>query len=276
MGDLRIPVLTYHANNISGTDYADNDHTALKSDLYALHEAGYLIIPLLWVAQWLQGQRDLSSLKTQKLIALSCDDGINLDFVDGEYLSFGHQTSFHHILADFQQDVGTKHQPHAHMTCFVIASAKARQMIEQSDRESAGMLSDDWWAKASSDQLFSIENHSWDHRHPAIYEKPHARFCQINTTTLADQQIRFASEQIEAISAVQCQLFCYPFGDHNDFLVKDYFPNNDKKHQLTGAFSCEPSVVTKNSNPWCIPRFVCGLHWQTADEFKQLILSASG
>ena len=30
---MRVPILTYHSNNVSGNDYASNDHVALAADL---------------------------------------------------------------------------------------------------------------------------------------------------------------------------------------------------------------------------------------------------
>ena len=42
---MRVPVLTYHANNITGNDYASNDHVALAHDLRALHRKGLRMHP---------------------------------------------------------------------------------------------------------------------------------------------------------------------------------------------------------------------------------------
>jgi hypothetical protein len=272
MTDLSVPVLTYHANNITGNRYEDNDHTALAADLLAIHQAGYTIIPLLWVAEWLQGLRDLTSLSTDKLIAISCDDGISLDYADGEFLDQGQQRSFYNQLNDFVAAVGEQQQPHAHLTCFVIASAKARKAIEQHSLQGQPLMTDDWWQEAAKANRISLENHSWDHRHPAIYEPREATFKTINHFTLAEQQVGFAKQQIERITGQPSRLFCYPFGQHNEFLVAQYFPAHAARHDIIGAFSCEPERVTLESNPWCIPRYVCGLHWQTANDFKDLIL----
>ena len=52
-----IPVLAYHSHRIAGTTYATNDHISLVHDLRTIHEHGYRIIPLRWVAAWAVGQR---------------------------------------------------------------------------------------------------------------------------------------------------------------------------------------------------------------------------
>ncbi|MFC3193521.1 polysaccharide deacetylase family protein [Marinicella sediminis] len=272
MKGLRIPVLTYHANNITGTAYAENDHTALKTDLNTLHEHGFQVIPLLWVAEWVQGKRNLGELNNGKLVAISCDDGLNLDYESGNFLDQGQQPGFFQILQSFIDEVGKERQPHAHLTSFVIASPKARRAIESHSLEGQQLMSDKWWKAASDSPLFSIENHSWDHRHPAIYDHREADFRNINCETLADQQILFAGQQITKNTGLDCQLFCFPFGQYNEYLIKQYLPEQQQKHQLTGAFSCDPKAVTRDSNPWCLPRFVCGLHWQSTADLTQLVL----
>ena len=41
-----IPVLNYHSTNISGNEYATNDHVALRMDLTLLSDAGWTVRPL--------------------------------------------------------------------------------------------------------------------------------------------------------------------------------------------------------------------------------------
>jgi hypothetical protein len=43
---MRVPVLTYHSNNVSGNDYAGNDHVALAQDLRRVARLGLRIVPL--------------------------------------------------------------------------------------------------------------------------------------------------------------------------------------------------------------------------------------
>ena len=126
---LRVPILAYHASNITGNVYQLNDHIAFESDLYTLHHAGYTIIPLYWIAEWLNGERELESLG-DKLIGLSCDDGLDLDYKDGNYFDFGPQRCFYNILKAFVADVGHENQPHANLTSFVIACPDGRKKID--------------------------------------------------------------------------------------------------------------------------------------------------
>ena len=60
---MRVPVLTYHAVNIAGNDYATNDHAAFAADLSLIDEMGLRVIPLSWVVDQLLGiaHRDLNN-----------------------------------------------------------------------------------------------------------------------------------------------------------------------------------------------------------------------
>lgn len=144
MRTQQIPVLTYHAGNITGNSYQTNDRIAFQSDLYTLHQMGFKIIPLQRLVDWLLGIQDLPSEDTP-YIALSCDDGIDQDYLDGEYLQFGPQKSLYNLLNDFQQEVGTDQQPQAHLTAFVIADYSSRQIIAEKSLKGQPLFNDDWW-----------------------------------------------------------------------------------------------------------------------------------
>jgi hypothetical protein len=49
----RVPVLTYHSQNIFGNDYATNDRLALASDVQAISQAGMRVISLSDFVDWL-------------------------------------------------------------------------------------------------------------------------------------------------------------------------------------------------------------------------------
>ena len=59
---FRVPILAYHAINIAGNDYADNDHVAFAADLRLIDDLGLRIVPAHWVVDQLLGttNRDLS------------------------------------------------------------------------------------------------------------------------------------------------------------------------------------------------------------------------
>ncbi|MCS6926338.1 MAG: hypothetical protein NZ578_10615, partial [Candidatus Binatia bacterium] len=77
---VKIPVLTYHSQNICGNTYGTNDHVALYQDLRTIHAHGYQVIPLQWVVDWLLGHR--STLPSSRVIAITFDDGTDFDYYD--------------------------------------------------------------------------------------------------------------------------------------------------------------------------------------------------
>src|SRR5689334_18329594 len=77
---MRVPVLTYHSNNVGGNDYANNDHVALAEDLGRIHAAGYRIVPLSRVVDARLGVADAASV--ENAVALCCDDGSWFDWHD--------------------------------------------------------------------------------------------------------------------------------------------------------------------------------------------------
>jgi hypothetical protein len=270
MPSQQVPVLTYHAGNITGNSYQNNDRIAFQSDLYTLHQMGYIIIPLHWVVDWVLGERELPD-NSRNYVALSCDDGLDQDYLDGDYLQFGPQKSLYHLLKDFQQDVGIDQQPFAHLTAFVIADKNARRIIANKSLHGSALLNDHWWPEAQADKLMSIENHSWDHRHPDIYPDNQAQFTEITTEETADLQILKAKKEIDYLSHGDSQLFCYPWGHTNSFLVHKYLPNKGRQAGIKAAFTCQPAAVTRTANPWQLPRFVCGPDWHSPKQLQQLL-----
>lgn len=268
---LRMPILAYHASNITGNVYQQNDHIAFESDLYTLHQAGFTIVPLLWIAEWLNGQRELESLG-DKLIGLSCDDGLDLDYKDGHYFDFGPQRSLYHILKDFVTDVGSNNQPHAHLTSFVIACPEARKKIDDVSLNSHQLLNHDWWHSAANDELMAIENHGWDHRHPDIYPTEQANFLSVTDPSTAEKQITQAKVWIEnQITPEKCTQFAYPWGHTNEFLLNEFMPIHAKQSGIIAAYTCGAEHVTANCNPYSIPRYVCGFNWKSPKQLLQII-----
>jgi Polysaccharide deacetylase. len=268
--EQQIPVLTYHAGNITGNSYQSNDRIAFQSDLYTLHQLGFKIIPLHWLVDWLLGDKDLPSTG-ESYVALSCDDGIDHDYLDGEYLQFGPQKSLYNLLRDFQQEIGIAQQPHAHLTAFVIADYQSRQIIADKSLKGQSLFNDHWWPEANNSALMSIENHSWDHRHPYIYPSEQALFSNIDTLAEADKQIIQAKKIIDYLSGGNSQLFCYPWGQTNSYLVQNFLPKHAQQTGIKAAFTCEAKAVTKTTNRWQIPRFVCGPDWHSPAQLKQLL-----
>src|SRR5688500_11310497 len=101
---MRVPVLTYHSNNISGNDYAGNDHVALAADLRLIHRSGLHIVPLARVVEVLLGEAPASLVEDG--VALSFDDGSWFDWHDIDHPSCGPQRGFAGVLRDFVAETG--------------------------------------------------------------------------------------------------------------------------------------------------------------------------
>jgi len=263
---MRIPVLTYHATNISGNDYHTNDHIALRTDLNSLSKLGIKIISATDLVRWMKSDLELDS--NEKYTVLTFDDGTMLDYRDWQHPLHGFQSSFYNILKSYDDYI--------HATSFVIASPNDRKTLEKTCMGGHQIWSDDWWQEAQDSQLISIENHSWDHLHKTLNKVLQINnlkgdFSKIETYEDAEKQIKQSSEYINSqINNKKTQLFAYPYGDYNDYLVEEYFPN--QQDEILGAFSCEPKHVTKSSNVWQIPRYMCGLHWKNNTEFENILL----
>jgi len=142
---MRVPVLTYHAVNIAGNDYATNDHVALAADLRLIGEMGLRVVPLSWVVDQVLGttQRDL-----ERCVALTCDDGTDLDFFDTDFPPHGVQRSFYNIMMDASSDPQLALYD-LHLTCFVIASPDAREHLDRECIFGKGWMSERWWQPAA-------------------------------------------------------------------------------------------------------------------------------
>jgi peptidoglycan/xylan/chitin deacetylase (PgdA/CDA1 family) len=275
-------VLAYHSHHVVGDDYGRNDHVALAQDLELITSAGFRIVPLAaFIAAWESGER---TPEARQFVALTFDDGPVYDVADFIHPEFGQQRSFLNILLDFQAKHGRQVQPDLHATSFVIASAEARSVMEQTfDAEYTYLgpqsMGDDWWSAAIESGMIDIANHSWDHLHPALSVVAHSRqaradFRQVVTIEDANAQIAAASAFISrGTEGRSLPFFAYPFGHYNDFLVSTYFP----QHPVSGvraAFSIDPRPVEKQDSVWCLPRYVCGDNWRSPDELLRILAEA--
>jgi hypothetical protein len=278
---MKALVLTYHSHNVSGTEYAGNDHVALASDLRTLHARGARVVPLGEVAravrEGLQGPAD------EILVGLSFDDGPAFDFEDFTHPRFGPQRGFLNILRDFRVEMGEGAQPGLHATSFVIASPAARRAMERA--EDCGYtfldewLTDRWWSAAIESGLMGIGNHSWDHVHHApetiaISAPVRDDFTRVDNYTDADREIRAAGAFINVRVNGRCDLFAYPFGHVNDYLVNEYMPLRGYEHGMKAAFGTGGRGVRAGDSVWNIPRVVCGYDWKSSAELEALLASS--
>ena len=264
---MKVPVLAYHAMNISGSGYAENDHVALARDLEVMTTAGFQVRPLHEVVDGvLAGTLDSQA----RIVALSCDDGSDFDYRDIEHPTHGPQRGMVGILRDFR--AARPHaQPNLHITCFVIVSPAARQELDRTCMVGRGWWNDDWWQEAVASGLAGIANHSWDHNHGSLARAPLAAaaagtFHSVATAEMADHEILQGQRHLQRVAPnPSARLFAYPYGEANDYLVREYLPRLARRGDEAplAAFTTEPEYVFAGSDRWRLPRFVCGEHWKT-------------
>jgi peptidoglycan/xylan/chitin deacetylase (PgdA/CDA1 family) len=272
---MRVPILTYHSNNVGGSGYANNDHVALASDLRRIHALGLRIVPLSLVVDAFLGIAPEAAV--DRAVAISFDDGSWFDWHDLDHPTCGRQRSFANVLRDFAAETGAV----AHATSFVIVSPGARAILDRTCLIGRGWWSDDWWPLAESEGLIAIESHSWDHNHHTLpVTAQHAQikgtFRSIDTFEDADAEIRQANDWLDAhVRTPRAGLFAYPYGETNHYLVQDYLPNCIAEHRLRAAFGTEPAPVERRSDRWNLPRIVCGHHWQSTEGLAALLRDLS-
>lgn len=264
-------ILTYHSQNIRGQGPAENDHDALRGDLEALHAAGYRFVPLEFVADALDGHvpdHDLS-----RTVCLTFDDGCDFDARDLDYPGCGPQRSFLGIMQDFIERHGPEAQPGLRATSFVIASPEARRTIDAKSLFGKGWISDDWWAKAQATGLLSIGNHGWDHNHPDLfpYAEDTGGFESVDTREACEQQVIRAAGFIAGKTGARPEFFAYPFGESSAYIREAFFPGHGDSHRCRAALGTDPGFVTRESDRWNLPRFVCGRDWRSPERLLEIL-----
>lgn len=276
---MRVPVLTYHAVNIAGNDYANNDHVAFAADLRLIDDLGLRIVPVHWVVNQLLGlaERDLSGC-----VALSCDDGSDFDYFDLDHPQHGPQTSLFNVMRELRIERGRDCQPDLHLTAFVIASAQARETMDTACLAGKDWMRDSWWRAASISRLMAIENHSFDHNHPCLAEPgaggmPRGSFLDVNTAQRAEAEITTAQQILnDHLAPYRASLFCYPFGHAPEYLRAQWLPENGAKIGLKAAFGDGAQPLSQDSDIWNLPRYICGWHWKSPTELEAILRQTTG
>lgn len=266
----RLPVLTYHAANVAGVDYAGNDHVALAADLAMFAAEGWRVVPAAWGVEQLLGraQRDLD-----RCVALTCDDGTDLDVRDVDWPGQGRQRGFRGLLADAA--AANPGAPPPHLTSFVIADPQARARMDVACLHGLGWMSE-WWAEAGAD--LEIGCHSWDHNHDVLPPPPaplagmaRGDFFQVDDEARARFEIDQALDYLDARTARRCRLFAYPYGHAGEFLRADYLPRRGEALGLLAAFGVQGEAMHAGSDRWHLPRFVCGWHWKSPAQLRAIL-----
>lgn len=269
---LKIPVLTYHSMNIIKNSYAENDHLALASDLETIGELGFRVIPLSQVVDWHQGS--LMDEDVARTVAITLDDGSWFDYYDLDHPTCGLQRSMFNILRDFNERNGSTDKSHA--TSFVISSPRARSSLDKSGMIGKDWWGDQWWMDAVSSGMMDVECHSWDHVHPdlenvAQQNQLKGDFRQVKTFNDSEIQFTKAGEYIASVLGNRPSLFAYPYGSASDYVVNQYLPKYQSRHQFRAAFTTEPRAVSKADNTWLLPRYVCGQDWKSSEELRDIL-----
>ena len=271
---LPVPILTYHATNVGGNDYASNDHVAFAHDLRLIDALGYRVVPLGQVVDALLHRTGLPD----KAVAISFDDGTDFDYHDLPHSTHGVQRSMMNIMHDFIAEFGVSRQPLLHATTFVVVSPEAREEMDRKCLVGSGWYRDTWWKPAVASGLLAVANHSWDHNHGAVTSTSGRRaantFRCIDDRALADLEIRQARDYIDAVAPnAAAGLFAYPYGDTNDYLLTEYFPLGESVTGARAAFGTQAGRVGLGANRWHLPRYVCGADWHSPDDLTHLLRS---
>ncbi|HET6564439.1 MAG TPA: polysaccharide deacetylase family protein [Xanthomonadales bacterium] len=271
---VSVPVLTYHSINIDANTYAQNDHIAFAEDLRTIDRLGMKVIPLQVVVDWNQGKLPDSAVEGG--VALTLDDGTSFDFFSIEHPTCGMQTGMFRLLEEFRNEVGVNRQPALHVSSFVIVSPAAREELDRKNMVGKSWWGDDWWREAQSSGLMSIECHSWDHNHPTLdqvaqQDNRSGDFRLIASFEDCQAQLDQAGEYIEKVAGYRPRYFAYPWGQSSDYLRQDYLPNQQNQHRFEAAFSIDAEPVTKRSDRWFLPRYVCGRDWQSPEQFEAIL-----
>ena len=165
-----------------------------------------------------------------KTATVTFDDGTDFDWRDLPHPAHGLQRSLYNCLADFR---GAAPRPReAHATAFVVVSRATREHIDRVGLANLGWWTDSWWAAAAASGHAAIASHSWDHNHEQAEHLMGRRrvtgtFRSIDGYELAEEEIARATAHLRrVVPNPGDRLFAYPYGESNDYLVRDYFPRN--------------------------------------------------
>ena len=250
-----VPVLAYHPRIEAGTSYSSNELVAFEEDLRLINELGYIVIPASWLVEWYMGGRDIP----EKSLVITFDDGADATLV------------FLEAMEIFSKEVG-EDQPYLHATTFVIASPTAR-----GDIAGGNDMDESWWRTVEASPLMSIENHSWDHNHPAVVTKCDAdgvdehNFRDIDSFSESNCEISMATLYIQSLTGRTPTLLAYPYGQSSDYLREVYLPNFGAQHGMLAAFGTYEGSVSLSSPRWNLPRYVHRWHWKTPDQLRRLL-----
>ncbi len=266
---------------------------ALRQDLETLHQRGYVVVPVYWIAEWVAGLRDGSTLPN-KVVGITFDDGANLDWIDGNGPYDICKWSFRSVLQEFKSRHPELPWYSPHAASFVLASPEARRLI------GGGTMTDSWWGAANSSGIMEVYNHGMDHDHDSIRSATRddtvsapltvwlpvgaygdnqwlgrANFYRIDSYWESNYEVSKAAAYIKTKIGVWPDLFAYPYGHASPYLRDTYFPAYWNEHQTLAAFCLGNTYLTKSSHRFCLPRFSYGSAWTTPTGLANLLDGAT-
>ncbi len=265
---FQIPILGYHSLHAPGNDYTTNDHIALEQDLKLIRDKGLTVLSASTLVDYLLNKR--WNKLNGNYVVLSFDDAPDVDYYNFQHPDLGCIKSFHALIQEYNVPA----------ISFVIASPEARIELDKTCIAGRNEWRDSWWNDAIDHGLLEIGNHSWDHNHETLKivaqrNQLKGNFHVIDSWEDADNQIRKAEQYIQNKTKYRATgLFAYPYGQTNDYLVRQYLPDYQHQHTIKAAFTTSGQYVTPDSNRWEIPRFICGDHWKQPEELKAILKQA--
>lgn len=276
---MRVPILTYHALDATGTTYETNNHVALAEDIRVMASCGFRVVSASRVVDAIAGE---APPLEERCVAITFDDAPDFDYHDVTRPDLGLVKSFARVLKEgsslFSRLTG---RGRLCATSFAIASPEARAVLDRTCIAGLGEWRDDWWQAAQREGYLQIGNHSWDHTHPTLptvsqREQRKGDFFGIDTYEDADAQIRCAEDYIEGkLGRPSARLFAFPYGEPVDYLVHEYLPRFAAEHRQRAAFINDSDYATMSTNRWRIPRFVCGWQWKSPEELAGILERAA-
>jgi peptidoglycan/xylan/chitin deacetylase (PgdA/CDA1 family) len=263
-------VLTFHSQQIAGSEYANNDHVALDESLRLIRALRLPILPLLLVVSRIRQNR-FSELP-RNFVCITFDDGPDWDWKYLEHPTHGKQAPMAAILRRHSPHIGPFYLRKICATSFVIASPKARKDI------AVGLhpdhLSDSWWRPAQASGFLYIGTHGWNHVHPSVSDMRATpelieRFDKISAASDAELQIERAARYIRSVAGNDsARLFAYPYGQVSEYIATVHLPNQT---EVWAAFTTDGAPLVESSDIWRLPRYVCGWHWKSGGELTTLL-----
>ena len=263
------PILTYHSQIFQDNSYSGNNHLALAHDLELIYSAGYQVQPLARLADWLDDKADDREL--DRAVFLTFDDGCNFDVQDLEHPEFGFQSSFRTTMRRFAATLDPGQAASLHATTFVIASEEARRAMDTRSLFGKNWISSDWWKDTDREGLIAIESHGWDHNHPDLGGEGRGGFKNIDSDALCRNQVVRAADSIRALTGRRPAFFAYPYGQSSAYMRETWFPDFTDHHGCRAAFGTAAAHVTRNSNRWNLPRYICGHNWQSPEALRKIL-----